>query len=261
MINKIGIMQGRLTDYKINLLNPYPKFPFEEIKLAKESKFSYIEFFSEENLNKKNLIWSDVKLKRLSLRLKLAKLKKVSFIDNHSIKKNFSKNLDYYYLLINQLSKIKIKLFILTLLGRSELKKRKIENYIKSLNDLSNYCSKKKISFAVETDINFKFYREIKKKLPKNFGLVFDTGNRFNKNRNFLTDILKFRNDIKHVHIKSRNKKGENVSLYEGLVNFKKFFKFIKMIKYDGYFTLETSREKNSIKSAKLNLEHLKKCM
>ena len=154
---------------------------------------------------------------------------------------------------------IECKLFLY--FGKSELKKRKIENFIKSLNDLSNYCSKKKISFAVETDIDFKFYREIKKKLPKNFGLVFDTGNRFNKNKNFLNDILKFRKDIKHIHIKSRNKKGKNVSLKEGLVNFKKFFKFIKMIKYDGYFTLETSRGKNPIKSAKLNLEHLKKCM
>ena len=261
MLERIGIMQGRLTNFKLSTLNAYPNLPFTEIEIAKKLKLSHIEFFTQERLDLKNLIWSGKKLTKLSLKLKKNKLRKISFIDNRSIKKSFVNDLNYYYSLINQISKANFQLFILPLIGKSEINSKNFRKYTIYLNILSKYCSKKKINFAIETDISFNFYRKIRKMIPKNFGIVFDTGNRYLKRKKFLPEILKFQKEIKHVHLKDRNKKGENVSLGKGLVNFKKFFENLKLIKYKGYFTLETTREKNAIKSIISNLEYLKKCI
>ena len=74
-------MQGRLTNFKLNKLAVYPKYPYTEIKAAKNLNLSHIEFITEENFNPKNLIWSDKKIKKFSNSLKKNNLKKISFIE------------------------------------------------------------------------------------------------------------------------------------------------------------------------------------
>jgi sugar phosphate isomerase/epimerase len=251
-------MQGRLTNFKLNKLAVYPKYPYTEIKAAKNLNLSHIEFITEENFNPKNLIWSDKKIKKFSNSLKKNNLKKISFIDNSSVKKNFSDNLGYYFWLINQISKAKFNMFLLPLIGSSELNLVNINTHIKSLNKLSDLCSKKKIDFAVETNVNYSFYKKFRKKVPKNFGLVFDTGNRYLKYKNKYSDILKFKREIKHIHLKDRDSNGKNVLLGKGKVNFKKFFKNLRLINFKGYYTLETTRDKDAKNSIIHNLNHLK---
>jgi len=258
IINKIGIMQGRLTDFKLNKLSIYPNNPYKEIKIAKTLKLSHIEFICEEFFNSKNLIWSDKEIKKFSKYFKNNKLKKISFIDNRSVKKIFSNNLEYYFRLINQISKAKFKIFIIPLLGCSELKQNNLSTNLKSLSKLSTFCTEKNIQFAIETNINYKFYLKIKQMMPKNFGLVFDTGNRYLKYKNNYTNLLKLKNEIKHIHLKDRDFYGRNVLLGKGKVNFKKFFSMINLINYKGYYTLETTRDKNAKNSIIHNLNYIK---
>lgn len=256
--NKVGIMQGRLTNSQLNKLSIYPKRPFDEIKIAKQLNFYYIEFLTKEDLNKDNLIWSDKKIKKLNYFLKKNKLKKISFIDNRSIKINLISNFNYYKKLINRVSKAKFKIFIIPLIGKSEINLKNMDIQIRFLKKLSKLCTKKKLEFLVETDLSFKFYKKMRKKLPKNFGLVFDTGNRYIKYKNRLSDILKFNKEIKHVHLKDRDNKGKNVLIGKGLVDFAKFFKNLNKIKYKGHFTLESTRGKNAKNSIISNLNYLK---
>ena len=77
--------------------------------------------------------------------------------------------------------------------------------------------------------------------------------------KNFLSDIRKFKDAIKHVHLKDKNFKNQNVIFGNGEVNFKSFFHELKKINYKGYFTIESQRGKNIEKQATENCIFFKK--
>ena len=66
--------------------------------------------------------------------------------------------------------------------------------------------------------------------------------------------MLSLKKEIKHIHIKDKNKNLENVILGNGKVNFLKFFKLLKKIKYNGNLTVECTRGNNHLKTAKKNI-------
>ena len=72
-------------------------------------------------------------------------------------------------------------------------------------------------------------------------------------------DFLSMFNFIEHIHIKDKNIRKQNVKLNTGLVNFSKFFKILKKMKYKKNFTFETTRGEDPIKTAKNNIKFLKK--
>ena len=72
-------------------------------------------------------------------------------------------------------------------------------------------------------------------------------------------DIYKFKNNIKHIHLKDKNIHNKNVIIGEGIVNFKSIFKALKKIKYKGSFTLESQRGKNIEFQATKNFIFFKK--
>ena len=79
--------------------------------------------------------------------------------------------------------------------------------------------------------------------------------------KNYINEIKLLGNNIKHVHLKDRNNKGKNVLLGKGNVNFKHIFKSLKKINYKGYFTIESTREKNAVSSLIKNRRYLFKCL
>ena len=64
MINRIGIVQGRLTKSPKNRLQHFPKKWEKEFMIAKKLNFNFIEFFSELKMNKDNPIWSEKKISK-----------------------------------------------------------------------------------------------------------------------------------------------------------------------------------------------------
>ena len=72
-------------------------------------------------------------------------------------------------------------------------------------------------------------------------------------------DLVLLYKYIEHIHIKDKNLKKQNVKLNTGLVDFNKIFQILKKNKYKKNFTFETTRGDNPIKTAKNNLEFLKK--
>ena len=78
------------------------------------------------------------------------------------------------------------------------------------------------------------------------------------KYKNNYSNLLKLKNEIKHIHLKDRDLYGRNVLLGKGKVNFKKFFSIINQINYKGYYTLETTSDKNAKNSIIHNLNYLK---
>ena len=257
----IGIIQGRLSKAPKNRLQFFPYNWKLEFEKAKECGFDYIEFFSERKLNKNNPIWNDIEIKKYIELSKKNKLNIFSFVDDYIISNSIENRRTVLYLkkLIKNISRIKIKKLILPLYGKSVLKKNNQIRFARVFNNLMNYGTKYKIQILIESNIDPENFFLFKKKLKKNIYIVLDTGNRVNFNRDLYEDILKFNKHIKHIHIKDKNKKNENVVLGKGNVNFIKLSQTLKKINYTGNYTIESSREDNPEKTAKKNLGFLKK--
>ena len=95
---KIGYMQGRLSNYKINNLLVYPLNPYNEIETASNFNLSHIEFITKEQvgLDKNNLIWNDFEIKKVLKKNKSFNFRNISFIDNRAVKKNILEALKDY---------------------------------------------------------------------------------------------------------------------------------------------------------------------
>ena len=105
-----------------------------------------------------------------------------------------------------------------------------------------------------------KEFFSLKKKIKSNnFYFLFDTGNRVLLKKNSVLDIYKFKNEIKHVHLKDKNFKNKNVIFGKGEVKFKSIFEELKKINYKGSFTIESQRGKNIKNQATENYIYFKK--
>ena len=101
-------------------------------------------------------------------------------------------------------------------------------------------------------------------KLKKKFYIkivffLFDTGNRITLKRNFQKDINNFGKNIRHIHLKDKNKLKKNVIIGKGLVNFNLLFSNLKKINYTGSFSIESQRGYDILKQASKNYLFFKK--
>jgi len=259
--NKIGIVQGRLSIAPRARLQYFPKSWSKEFSKAKLANLDFIEFFSERIINKKNPIWNDEELIKYKSLAKKNKLKILNFCDDYIIQNSILKisTLKYLENLIKQCSKIKIKNIILPMYSKSELTDLNWSKYVKVLNYLVNFANKFKISILIESNISPYYFINLKRKVKKkNLNFLFDTGNRVITKRNIYDDIIEFRNTLKHIHIKDKDRKKKNVALGKGLVDFNFLFKKLKKSNYKGNFTIESVRGKDPVKTAKKNVLKIK---
>ena len=96
------------------------------------------------------------------------------------------------------------------------------------------------------------------KKLNKKFGINYDTGNSASLGFDF-NEEKKYFKYVHNIHIKDRIFRGQSVRLGKGDFNFKKFFLYIKKIKYKGNLILQTARSKKHIDEIILNRNFIKK--
>jgi len=257
----IGIIQGRLSRAPIKRLQHFPKKWKNEFNKAKKIGYDYIEFFSERRFNPKNPIWKKNQSQEYTRLAKKNNLKIYSFVDDYIISNSveLKKTRKYLQNLIRKLSLIKIKKLVLPLYGKSKLTDKNLNKLIIHLKYICDFSYKFKIQILLEGNFSPKTYKYLKNFIRKNLYVVIDTGNRINLNYDLYDDILKFNKNIKHIHIKDKNDKNENVVLGSGNVDFKKLKKTLKKINYKGSFTIESTRGKNPDITAIKNLKYIKK--
>ena len=254
-INKIdlGFIQGRLSSPPSKkILQFFPKKNWrKEFVLANKLGLNYIEYFGERIFNNKNPIWHQKTLTEISKLAKKNKLINYSFCDDFFINNNFVNFKDfnnYYKKIINNLSTINIKVYVLALFEKSTLRKNNLNKFVNRLRFLSNSLKKKNIKLALETNISINLIKKlIRETKSKNIFIVYDTGNRLKKNNLQYNEIIELKKHICHFHLKDKNWKGDNVVFGTGSVNFYKIFKAVKNINYKGKFTFETNRGNNPI--------------
>lgn len=254
--NNIGIFQGRLSDSM--QLQKFPEDWKKELFIAKCLSFSYVEFFLEEKINNNNPFWS--KKSRNEIKYLIKKnfnSKNFLLCDNYIIKNNLYKYKTCLYLIkiLKILREFDSSVLVLPINSLYFNDISKLSIFFKKL--FKNKSKKIQILFEVDTDakkiINFLNLLE-----NNECGITFDIGNIYLKNYsiiNFFKSIKKF---VKHIHIKDRNKNGDNVKLGTGLINFKSFFHFLKNQNYNYFITLETFRKNNAVIAGFENLQFIK---
>lgn len=252
---KFGFIQGRLTrPPKKNILQYFPKKNWsKEFPLASKNGFSFIEYFGERKKNIKNPIWSIKGLKKIKKLEKKYNLGSYTFCDDFFINNNilsYIKLNEYYNNLSNNLSYLNIKIYVLALMEKSEIKKNNLTKFVLILRKISKLLATKKIKLALETNLNHLLLRRLIQSIHhKNLYLVYDTGNRLKTGKLQYKEILKLKKNIIHIHLKDKNYKGENVVFGTGNVDLIKIFKALKKIDYKGRFTFETNRGSDPAKT------------
>lgn len=252
----IGIVQGRLTDS--NKLQYFPKDWKKEYIISRYIGYSYIEgFLIDGSFNKKFLNNKNLNFIRKN-NIQTSKLDELILCDNYSIKSNlFSKQIfKYYSNIFNKINKkFKKKKLIIPINNNYFSEPELLEKFLrKVLQNTDNLTS-----VSIEANFDPNKTKELFKKIDnKKLGFTFDTGNIFNSGYDLVYYFNTINDYIDHVHIKDRDKKGANVSLGSGLINFDKIFKLIKKNKKISSLTLETYRKRNSIVEAYKNLSFIK---
>tara|TARA_Y100000389_G_C17465966_1_gene525540 strand:+ start:288 stop:1088 length:801 start_codon:yes stop_codon:yes gene_type:complete len=251
----LGIVQGRLS-YAGKKLQYFPKNPFKEFKLASKIGYDFIEFFGERERNEKNPIWLNSGIKKYKKVSKENGIKIFSFCDDYIINHSLSstKTLKVITSTLERLSDLKIKKYILPLYGSSKINPKKKLKIYRNLSIISNLCSENNIELLFESNMSVSEFKNLKKNInSKNCFFLLDTGNRILLKKNLVDDIYNFKNDIRHIHLKDKNKSGKNVIIGEGMVKFEHVFAALKKIKYKGSFTIESQRGKNIEQQATKN--------
>lgn len=268
-MNKIGIMQGRLSPMINNKLQAFPVGSWEsEFEKASRLGFNCIEMiFEEDNLDKNPLYSSEGILKIKNL-INKTNVNVYSICAGYFIKnrlfgesiKTIQENIRILKVLINLCSSLHIKIIEIPCIEESEIKgKDEMNELVNSLKQLYPYLEREKNSIALEASLPpLKFYKLIKLINHPRIGITYDTGNSSYFGHSPSKEIKLLGKWISHVHIKDKTKHGESVPLGEGNVDFDEVFKQLSDINYKGLFILETPRGKNELKSALKNKEFLK---
>ena len=257
----IGIIQGRLS-CSGRELQCFPKNPLAEFPIAKNSKYKFIEFFAEKNINKKNPIWSNIGIKNYIKSAKLNNLCIYSFCDDYYINHNLGERETLYYALrvLKRLRKLKIKKYIIPLYGKSFLRPHNQAKIIKHISRVAKICGNYRIQLLLESNMSPQKFKKIKEKISStNCFFLFDSGNRVVLKRNLFHDLKLFGKNIRHIHLKDKNILKKNVIIGKGMVNFDLFFSSLKEIGYKGSFAIESQRGSDILKQAKKNYNFFNK--
>jgi len=257
----LGVVQGRLS-YAGKKLQFFPKYPFQEFKIASKIGYDFIELFGERNKSFKNPIWSNNGIEKYLKISKKSGVKLFSFCDDYIINHPLSskRTLDEILNILPRLNKLKIKKYILPLYGKSKINLKNKNKIYKNLSIISHICQQYNIELLIESNMSPEEFNILKKNInSKNCFFLFDTGNRILLKSNPIKDIYKFKRNIKHIHLKDKNIYNKNVIFGEGEVNFKSIFVALKKINYKESFTIESQRGQNIELQATKNYFFFKK--
>ena len=251
----IGIMQGRLSKQRSQLIQEFPWETWQnEFSLAKELGLGLIEWTVDYSRMYENPIFLDkMKLKINSLvRLSNIQIQSIT-LDNyvsaplHKVnpKTKQISSIETLYWIIDQVFKTDVKILIIPIVAENGG-----EN-LKSLTELKNkmslaqsYLSKKNLQIALELELPLEKIESLCKSFKNfdNIGFNFDIGNSASLKNDPTDEINIYGDKLFNIHIKDRLINGKTVPLGQGNANFGKVFKELKKIGYSKNYVLQAAR-------------------
>ena len=273
LINKLGVMQGRLTPMIGNKIQFFPKKNWQkEFRLAENLNLKYIEW----TLDYKDIFFNPIFVKpdinKISFLKKKYSIKIVSLTGDCFMQKPFwkvkksIKLIDDFKKIVSACSDLKIKYIIIPIVDKGKIQSKWQEiKLINELNKLNKFFKANRVNILFESDYNPKLLSKFINKLDESiYEINYDVGNSASLDYDIDEEFECYGKRIKNIHIKDRQLHGTTVRLGMGNANFKKLFKNIKKFNYKGLLILQTARavnKNNDIREIQTNLSFIKNYM
>ena len=252
-MSNIGIMQGRLSPPRGDLIQWYPEDTWEsEFYLAKEIGLVCIEWVFQKSSANENLISYDSGINKI---LEVSKKSGVNVLsitadyymednlisENGEINKNTLTHLEW---LIIQSKKLGVKYIMTPFVDASSLKNSKQqEGLLIFLKTMIPILEKHQIELHMETDLHPKIWSNIlsQTKHPL-IRACYDIGDRASLGFEIDEEFELMSEFIGSIHIKDRPLNSTTVSLGHGNADFPKIFDFVKKLNFNNPFILQSAR-------------------
>jgi L-ribulose-5-phosphate 3-epimerase len=266
LLNKIGIMQGRLSPVVNNKIQCFPyKYWKNEFHLCNKINVKKLEWTIDNYKFDSNPICTREGREKIIFlknkwKIEIDSVTADFFMQKPFFKKNYNKEINYDKLknFIINASKIGIKYIVLPLVDNASVNNLVEEKCLtKLLCNLKMLIKSCNITMLFESDYPpIKLLKFIKKFDKKLFGINYDSGNSAGLGYDFNDEKIYF-SYVKNIHIKDKKLNGYSVNLGDGNYEFKKLFKYLKKSNYKGNLILQTARHKNNIYITKKNINFL----
>jgi len=251
MKNKIGVMQGRLSNPVNNEIQAFPMKEWkEEFSKAEEIGYDLIEWIFD---SLENPIMSDKGVLEMRKNIENSKINIHSVCADYFMKnllfdlpKNeLKKNFEVLVKLIHQCSKLGIKIIELPFVDSSSLlKKNKINEIFNNLKPIIHILEETGIILTLETDLPpDQFYELLNKFNSPYIKANYDIGNSISNGFDPELEISILKDHIFNVHIKDRIFHGNTVTLGKGDVDFGVLFASLAKINYKKDLIIQGARE------------------
>lgn len=256
-ISSLGIMQGRILPKYIDQLQMFPIDTWrKELDIAKDIGFQHIELLWDNNHDIKSAeglaetISSPSQLRALSMC--------VDSICSFTLLEDILKEIED---VLNTFKENTPNILVIPLLGKATintLDRLKELFDILNVHQIMNMIKEYNVKLALELDMPvIEIVEALKHTNSDLIGICLDSGNLWHYSDSPIDDIHILSEKIIHVHIKDRDKLGNNVLLGNGLVDFYALSNALNDIKYSNIATLETKYFEDPLSEAKINLKYI----
>lgn len=261
-MNRIGIMQGRLSPVKNGKIQTFPADTWrEEFALAKDIGYELIEWvFDTTDLERNPLLSEDgrkeINRYKNEYAIDITSVCCDYFIDFPFHSEQLDIRLQSHGMLVELIRicpEVGIKFIELPLIGKSSIKEKKDALVvIPFFNDLIPMLESKDIFLLLETDISPENLKELLKEIPSNrIQINYDTGNSAYWEFDTEYELSSYGNRIGNIHIKDCTPKDYSVMLGTGNVNFDLSFSWFKKLNYKGDFIIQATRGNDDVELAR----------
>lgn len=271
IMNKIGIIQGRLTPSKNRGIQFFPFDNWEnEFQTVSELGLDEIEFIFDFERYQENPLWSESGLERVNELIKQHNVK-VNYIcaDFFMVRPFFKvsekerkENIEIFKKLIKAAAKIGAKGIEIPLVDNSSIKTKEEENlFAQSIQECLATAKDYNIILGLETDLPPKKFLKLLERFNNSLLRAnYDSGNSASLGYDSYEEVTILGNYISNIHIKDRVFQGTTVPLGTGGADFDKLFQGLKKINYNNSFILQAARglEGEEVKTTKEQLKFLK---
>ena len=253
-MNKIGVMQGRLTPSRNRGVQFFPFGEWQkEFTVAAKLGLDNIDFIFDLENFEKNPLWTVAGRSEIKSLIKktgvVVRYITADFFMRQPFFRNKigqKENIAVLLKLIRIAKEIGVKAIEIPILDNSSIKTDSEEKKFRaSITQCLNQAKISKMTLALESDfppVKFlKLLNSFKSPLVK---AIYDTGNSVALNYQPNEELPLIGKFISHVHIKDRKIAGSTVALGTGAANFPNIFSYLKKIGFAGNFIIQAARGK-----------------
>lgn len=269
MLNKIGVMQGRLLPKYHGRYQAHPVgYWQDEFSLASKLGLDSIEFILDFNEIEKNPIMKDEGIDEINEISEISGVEVLSICADffmemplHSKNKN---NVKFSQKILKNLLKsafqLRVSDVVIPCVDHSSLVSQEdVNNFVKNIMPMLELAEKYCINLSLETDLDPQNFFDLLKRFDSNRITVnYDIGNSAFMGYDPNEELDAYGSRISDIHIKDRILGSGSVILGKGNADFNGFFNKLKNFQYKGPFIMQAYRDDEGLEIFKKQLDWIK---